>query len=59
MVKFRLAALALSALICGTLVFVAFTHEIRGIGDMFDFTKAVQVVTKKAPPPPPPPPPPP
>ena len=58
MVKFRLAALAISGIVCGSLIYLAATHKIQAIGDMFDVGKALTVVTKKPPPPPPPPPPP-
>ncbi len=57
MVRFRLAALAISGLVCGGLIYLAATHRIEAIGDMFDVGKALTVVTKKPPPPPPPPPP--
>ncbi|MEJ0023726.1 MAG: energy transducer TonB [Alphaproteobacteria bacterium] len=60
MVKFRLIALGLSLVICSGLTYLAATHQITGIGDLLDLTKALKVeVEKKKPPPPPPPPPPP
>ena len=59
MVKFRLIALGLSAIICSALTYLAMTHKISGITDLFDLSKAVTVSTERKPPPPPPPPPPP
>ncbi len=59
MVRFRLIALALSTVICAGLTYLAATHKITGIQDLFDMSKAIQVSTEKKPPPPPPPPPPP
>jgi periplasmic protein TonB len=56
---FRLAAFALSAGICSLLAYLAMTHQISGIEDLFKNDKAVQVVKEEKKPPPPPPPPPP
>jgi protein TonB len=59
MVGFRLVAFGLSAIICSTLAYLAMTHKISGIEDLFDMSKSIQVQTERKPPPPPPPPPPP
>jgi protein TonB len=59
MVKFRLIAMALSVIICGGITYLAATHKINGISDLFDMSKTFRVeIEKKKPPPPPPPPPP-
>lgn len=56
---FRLIAFSVSAGICGLVAYLAMTHQIGGIEDLFSDQKAVQVVKEeeKKPPPPPPPPP--
>jgi protein TonB len=59
MVRFRLVALALSAVICALVVWAAASHRITGILEEFTDTKAITVVKKEKEPEKPPPPPPP
>jgi protein TonB len=58
MLRFRLIALCVSAVICGIITWAAATHRITGIEDLFDSDRVVNVFVEKKPPPPPPPPPP-
>ena len=58
MVRLRLISLALAAIICAGIVYLAFTGKFRAVTDMFEDRNAVKVeVEAKKPPPPPPPPP--
>lgn len=59
MVRFRIAALALSALICGSLAYLAATQQFELVTEMFNDKDAIKVEIEKKPEPEKPPPPPP
>jgi len=59
MVRLRLISMALAAVICSTLVYMALTQKFSAITDLFEDSEAVKVeIEEKQKPPPPPPPPP-
>ena len=59
MMRFRMVALAISALISALVVIGVASYQVSGIDDFFEATKSISIVKKDKPPPPPPPPPPP